>query len=202
MLGRGFRPEEERPGNDRVVVISYPAWQRLFNGAPDVVGRTIEMSFLPYTIIGVTPESLAPSDQVRDLWTPLPSDWWPNRTNRFSDVFGRLKPGVTLAQAQAEMDALENAVAAKFPDLRAGWKVNLTPRRELLAQRWVAWLWTLLGAAACLLLIACANVANLLMARPARRESRATRAAVADRKPAALAGGRGGGRHDCRLGRR
>ena len=81
---------------------------------------------------------------MRDLWTPLPTDWWPNRTNHFSDVFGRLKPGVTLAQAQAEMDALENAVAAKFPDAHAGWKVNLTPRRELLTQRWVAWLWTLL----------------------------------------------------------
>jgi putative ABC transport system permease protein len=168
-LGRGFRPGEDRPGAGDVVVLSHGYWQRDFNGNPDVLGRTLEINGEPHTVIGIMPEDFVFPLPTTEIWLPRELDEAGQpRDARFLQVVGRLAPGVTLQEAQAEMNAIAEALEAEFPAANAGTGVNVVDLRaalnfahEILQVMAVI----LLVAGAFVLLIACANVSGLLLAR-------------------------------------
>jgi predicted permease len=166
IAGRTFAPDENQPGRNRVVILSHSLWQRRFNADQSVVGRTLTLSNAPYTVVGILPPDFQFIDKA-DLWSPLPSD--DERQNcgscHFFTVVGRLKQGVTPGQAQAEMAVL----SSRLPQQEAtGVKVILL--RDYLVAGIRSSLLILLGAVAFVLLIACANVSNLLLARAAMRQ--------------------------------
>jgi predicted permease len=178
MLGRGFLPEEDQPGHDHVIILSYGLWQRRFGSDRDVVGRTVDVDQQNYTVIGVMPSDFRfppelPSSYRVDAWLPPAPD--PSRHERGSNnyyTFARLKPGVTLAQAQAEMDAINDGLAEKHAEDRE-LGVNVVDWRRQVGSEVRPALLILLGAISLVLLIACANVANLLLARGAMRQREA-----------------------------
>ncbi|HEX8073333.1 MAG TPA: ABC transporter permease [Pyrinomonadaceae bacterium] len=174
-LGRTYTTADEEPGHDNVVVLSHTLWQRQFGGDPAIVGKTITMNSHPVTVIGVMPPDFkwyikenSLSGKPAEVWTP---NRWANRqrNGRFLSAVGRLKPGVSVAQAQAEMDTIAARLEQQFVDFNTGWEVKLVPVREQLAGEIKPALLILLGAVAFVLLIACANVANLMLARAASR---------------------------------
>jgi putative ABC transport system permease protein len=175
MLGRGFLPEEDQPGHDHVIILSYGLWQRRFGSDRNIIGRTLDVGEQPYTVIGVMapdfrfPPGLAVSYRV-DAWLPLGLD--PSRNERGSNnyyTFARLKPGVTVAQAQTEMDAVNQGLAEKHPEDR-GLGVKVVGWQQQVGSEIRPALLILLGAISLVLLIACANVASLLLARGAARQ--------------------------------
>jgi putative ABC transport system permease protein len=170
LLGRTFTPEEDSPNGGHVVVISYGFWQRKFGGNPKIVGTALSLNNESYTIVGVVGKSFV-TDPATDLWVPFQID--PNSTNlgHYFFVAGRLKPGVTLAQANAELEIAANAYRRRYPDdmgPRAGFGVQ--PLRDRIVAGVRSSLLVLLGAVGFVLLIACANVANLLLVRAAGRK--------------------------------
>lgn len=173
-LGRGFLSNEEEPGS-RVVVLGYGLWQELFGADPDVVGRSITLSGEPYTVVGVAPPGFRfpvdrPSVQV---WTTVAVDVtsWAQRGARMLSAIGRLRPGVTIEEAGAQMDVLASALAKQYPDDNANHtRVYVRPELERVIGNARQPLLVLMGAVALVLLIACANIANLLLARTAERE--------------------------------
>jgi putative ABC transport system permease protein len=170
-VGRGFRPEGDQPGRDRVVVLSQGLWQRRFGGDPRIIGRSLTLDGEPYTVVGVMPAGFRfPDDDDVSLWLPLAFQDFEthSRSVRTFNVLGRLAPGATLAQARAEMEGLAVGLARRYPDTNAGWGAAVMPAREALVGRNRA-LVVLLGAVAFVLAIACANVASLLLARASRR---------------------------------
>jgi len=169
ILGRGFTEEEDVEAA-RVIVIGHGLWQRRFGGSPDIVGRKISLNDEPYEVIGVMPKGFyfMPSRDI-DIWMPAAFPPW-MRTNfgwHNSQIVARLKPGVTLEHARKSMDALSRQVTAK--DFRGPHSANVNPLREEIAGRTQTALVVLLCASAALLLIACVNLANLLMSRSAAR---------------------------------
>ncbi len=170
-LGRTFLPEEERPGWRRVVVLSHGLWQRRFGADTGVIGQTIKLDGEAYTVIGVMPPDFQFLGQA-DLWTPLALDAGrSDRSRRFLLVMGRLKPGVTIEQARAEMEAIAGRLGQEYPETNAGWGVNPVPlREEMFSGDAQLVLGLLIGAVAFVLLIACANVANLQLARAQSRQ--------------------------------
>ena len=169
-LGRTFLPEEEQPGRHRVVVLGHGLWQRRFGANPAIVGTAVTLNAEPYTVVGVMPEGFQFPAGV-DLWTPLALD---ARQLSYTgahviQVAGRLKPGITLEQAQAGMNALARRIEPQRPHSNSGWGVALVPLHEQLVSGVRQGLWVLLGAVGFVLLIACANVANLLLTRAAAR---------------------------------
>jgi putative ABC transport system permease protein len=171
-LGRSFTTEDSVRGH-RNAIISHGLWQRRFGGAPDVVGRALRRQGQPSTIIGVMPRGfwVAPWTQEADLWVPI--DLGNNELSpdtRWPEAYARLGPGVTLEQAQAEMDVFARRMAETQPGDYEGWGVRVEPLHEAYFQGGGKTLLTLLVAVGFVLLIACANVANLLLARAARRE--------------------------------
>ncbi len=169
-LGRTFLPEEEQPGRHRVVVLGHGLWQRRFGANPGIVGTAVTLNAEPYTVVGVMPEGFQFPAGV-DLWTPLALD---ARQLSFTgshviQVAGRLQPGMTLEQAQAGMNALARRIEPKRPNSNSGWGVVLVPLQEQMVSGVRQGLWILLGAVGFVLLIACANVANLLLTRAAAR---------------------------------
>ena len=170
-LGRAFLPEEDRPGGPHVAVLSDKIWRRRFNADLGIIGKTIQLGNSPYTVVGVMPPNFRYPDKV-EIWTPLAlpasasSDW----KNRYLRVLARLKPGVTLAQAQAQMSALAERIAHEHPDTNSGEGVILKPIRQEIAGDIRTPLLVLFGAVGFVLLISCVNVANLLLARAAARE--------------------------------
>jgi putative ABC transport system permease protein len=177
LVGRPFSAAEEQDPRASVTILSYPLWQRRFGGDPSVVGRAVQLNGLPRTVVGVMPPdfhltvSAALVRKPADAWLPwvLPAEAR-DPGGRFMSVVGRLKPGVPVSQAQAEMATIASGLAAEFPEFDTGWSVKVVPLRDELAGAVRPALLMLAGAVAFVLLIACANVANLLLARGAVRQ--------------------------------
>ncbi len=176
ILGRGFRQEEEVRGNERVALISYGFWQRQFAGDPKVVGQSITLDTNPFTVIGVLPSTfraLNPADiqvgQERDVWIPLRlnTEIAP-RGLHFLTVFGRLRPGVSIEQANAAMAGV-NANLQQEHSINHGARL-ISLQQSIVPKTMRTSLFLLLGAVGFVLLIACVNVANLLLARSTGRQ--------------------------------
>ncbi len=171
--GRPFAAEEGVEGRDHVVILSYGLWQRRFAGDPFVIGKTLTLDAggsNEFTVVGVMPAEFQFPVNT-DLW--MPEDYQPpkkRRNARFIRAIARLKSGVTGHQAQQEMDAIASVLAQQYPETNSGWNLTLTPFREHLFGKADTALLMLLGAVASLLLIACADVANLQLARAASRQ--------------------------------
>ncbi len=171
VLGRSFAPEEEQEGRARVAIISEGLWQRRFNLDAGVIGKTLLLDGQSHTIVGVAPNAGRLPDET-EVWRPLAFDK-PNmkvRRFHFLRAFGRLKPGVTLQQAQADLDAVAIGLEKQYPESNTSWRLRLVPLRDELLGDVRTPLYVLLGAVAFVLLIACVNVANLLLARAAGRQ--------------------------------
>ena len=172
ILGRTFSAEEDKPGSDRVVVLSHHLWMRLFDGDREVLGKPLTLSGNSYEVIGVMPPGFRHPGGVAELWTPLaiPANLANSRQARFCRVLARLKPGVKMEQAQAEMTALAGRIAQEHPNTNANQGAKVVSLRDEQVGDVRPALLLLLGAVGFLLLIACANVANLLLSRAASRQ--------------------------------
>lgn len=185
LLGRVFLPEEQEEGKDNVLVLDYGLWQRRFGGNPNIVGQKISLSGKPYTVVGVMPADFQtlPKSLVEpqgQFYRPVaePHDET-ERASRHLRSLARLKEGATLAQAQSEMNVIAKRLAQAHPDKNTNYGVRLITLPEDTVGGFRATLWLLFGAVAFVLLIACANVGNLLLSRStARQKELAIRAAL------------------------
>jgi putative ABC transport system permease protein len=169
-LGRGFTAEEDRPGGDQVVVLGHDLWQRRFGGEAAVIERTVTVDGAARRVVGVMPASFAFPSEV-EAWVPLQLEIDPNqRGAHYVRVIARLADGVALDRAQAEMSGITDRLAREYPDSNEGWTVNLIRLHDLVVEDVRPALRVLAVAALSVLLIVCANVANLLLVRAARRD--------------------------------
>jgi predicted permease len=183
ILGRTFRPDDDLVGAAPVVILGGGFWTRMFGSSPDVVGKSLALNGTSYIIVGVVPLNFSFYGHDRDVYIPIGQWSDPSfRDRRISvsaHVIGRLKPGVTLAQARADMDIVARNLAAEFPVADKGVGITLVPMKEDIVGNVQAFLIVLLAAVGFLMLIACANVANLLLARSMSRSREfAVRAAL------------------------
>jgi len=171
-LGRDFLPEEDQPGHGFVAILSHGLWQRRFNGDPKILGQAITLDGQSYNIVGVMPSTFRLEGRDTELWTPMAftAQQAENHGGHSLAAIGQLKPGVTEQQARTEMLAIAGRLAAEYPDANTGWSVKLMPMLEATVRSIKPALLVLLGAVTFVLLIACVNVANLLLARAAGRQ--------------------------------
>ena len=172
--GRVFAPEEYEAGKDKVVILSYGLWQRRFGSDPKVIGTKLTLDEEPMTVVGVMRPDfrLHLFDVDEEMWGPevITDDLKSRRKATYFKVIGRLKPGITIEQARAEMTGIANNLAAEYPATNTGIGVTAITLPDHLSGKWRLALFILLGAVGFVLLIACTNVANLLLARGADRE--------------------------------
>jgi putative ABC transport system permease protein len=170
-LGRVFREDEDRPGAPGAILLSHDLWMRRFNGDPAIIGKTILVNAAGHTVVGVMPPRFRfPEQQL--AWVPL-IPWVHDdpRQERSLDVLARLKAGTTVEQAQGDVAGIIKRITAQFPDTHAGWSGSVRPLREEFANQETRLIvLTMMGAVLCVLLIACSNVANLLLARATVRQ--------------------------------
>ncbi len=205
-LGRTFVAGEDEPGRDRLVVLSWGLWQRRFGGDSGVLGTVLSINGIQRTVIGVMPDGVrypAPAE----MWAPYapPPETWTRRQAHYLLVTGRLAPGRTIAQARAELATLTTALAAQYPETNRSWSGNVRPLVRDTARQIEPMLAVLMAAVGFVLLIVCANVANLMLARATSRDrelgirvalgasrARITRLILVESLVIALAGGAGG----------
>lgn len=170
--GRTFLDEDDQPGHENVVVLSSGLWKRRFGSDQNVIGQSVTLSAASYTIIGIMPPSFQFPDRDTDLWTPIAftARQAGQHGAHYLSVFGRLKSDVTLEQARSEMSTIAARIAEQYPDSNAGWNANVTPMQEYEVRDVRRTLWILFGVVGLVLLVACANVANLLLARATARQ--------------------------------
>ena len=184
ILGRGFTPDEEQVGRDRVVVLGHALWQRRFGGDQAILGQTVTLDGEAHTVIGIMPVGFR-FPYSGESWTPLaPSEDHLERANRFiAGAVGRLADGVSLEQAEAELTMLSRQMAGQYPESNVGWEADPLPLREDLFDTLQPALVLLFAAVGVVLLVVCGNLANLLLARgAARRREVALRIAVGARR--------------------
>src|SRR5215203_4450433 len=172
--GRAFTMDEDRAGGPAVVVLSHAAWQERFAGDPRIVGRAVTVNGKPFTVTGIMPAGFdfprLITNERTEFWVPIAFDAArAERGGHFLSVIGRLRPGATLAAAQAQMDTIATRLQQQYPDTNTNWVVNLFSLRDEVVSDARSALVMLTGAVAFVLLIACANVANLLLARATSR---------------------------------
>src|ERR1044071_7118682 len=178
-LGRTFTPDEDRPEEDAVVILGYDLWQRTFGGDPNILGKKITLSNRARTVIGVMPRGFR-FPEVSDLWVPLAlTTKMFTRNDHGLQSIARLKDGVSLPQAQSEMNNIAARIEEQNPVTNEGLGVNVTSLHENLSGDYREGLLILLGVVGCVLLVACVNVANLMLARgTARQKEFALRSAL------------------------
>jgi len=179
LLGRTFVESDDEPGSDAVLVLSYEYWRRSHGGDPEIIGRTFQMNNRPHTVVGVLP-SIPQYPNEQDVYMPTShcptrssAQFMSNRNARMMSVFGRLKPGTPVAQAQADLSTLALNLQKQYPEsypANRGYAASVVSLQEELTRRAKPTFLILLGTAGLVLLIACANVANLTLARLMRRE--------------------------------
>jgi putative ABC transport system permease protein len=172
-LGRFWRPEED---TQHLAVISHDYWQSGFGGGADVIGRTISLYNKPHTIVGVAPPDFQYPSREFKIWNTMGAAMaeakgqMENRQFRIFRAVGYLKPGVSAAQMQAEMDVISERLQRQYPDTNSGVRINFRPLYDIIVGDVQRALWVLLATVGLVLLIACANVANLTLSRMASRE--------------------------------
>ena len=171
MLGRTFTPDEERPGRDQVAVIGHGLWQRAFGANPNIIGQTLTLNSRSFTVVGIMPAGFE-FPREAELWVPLAWDDNERKTRSIHDylVIARLKQNVSLQQARAEMSTISSRLEQQYREENTGWGAVVTPLREDLVGDVRLALLVLFCAVGFVLLIACANVANLMLARGANRQ--------------------------------
>ena len=171
MQGRTFTPDEERPGRDQVVVIGHGLWQRAFGANPNIIGQTVTLNSRSFTVVGIMPAGFE-FPREAELWVPLAWDDKDRQVRSMHDylVIARLKQNVSLKQAQAEMSTISTRLEQQYPEENSGWGAVVIPLREDLVGDIRTALLVLFCAVGFVLLIACANVANLMLARGANRQ--------------------------------
>ena len=171
IMGRGFLEHENQPGSDGVAVITHSLWQRRFGGDPNIINKTIALNSITRTIIGVMPEHFN-FPKGSEVYAPLP--FTPglanSRQNHSYYVIGRLKPGVSIQSAQSDIDTITARLEAQYPDTNTGLGANVYPIVKDTVRMYDTALWIMMGAVGFVLLIACANVANLMLARASGRQ--------------------------------
>ncbi|HJZ73039.1 MAG TPA: ABC transporter permease, partial [Vicinamibacterales bacterium] len=171
-VGRHFGPQDDRPGAEPVVILSDDIWQRRYQGDRGIIGRRVSVDGMRHTVVGVMPPKFAFADKNHKAWVPLaPIVDNDTRSARGLFVIGRLKVGITVERAQAELSAVAAKTASEYPLTNEGWGARVTTLKDdyMPAETRLV-IWTMMGAVTLVLMIACANVANLMLARASKRQ--------------------------------